>query len=570
LQKILHNSVAIVFSVFSLGLAYQVSNLYTSGQNSATTHSQVAWQQSSGQSAQADAWKGAQSVDPAKLVADLRQNGANQPRVLGASTTYAATTGSENNISSDFANNIILPAVSQILVNYNGNFNIPDFDIDLKTLTLTPRADLPVHSVPETNQYVWGTGFAINSDGYFVTNSHVISKHELESDVYNDVKTHFDDVYQYEFDNLNKQQSDQLNAYYDSTYGPAGDPTGDAKFAQDISDQIGKYITANIKDDITQQIVVLNPSIRSSTASLDKGKELDEMLQRGLPATIVSYNDNYNTDQKDVAILKVDQNNLPNLTLSSADDLQVGKPVTVFGFPANAEIDATDFQPSETQGIISSVKSLDGMKLYQLDAKISEGSSGSPVINNKGEVVGITTLVSTGSGFGDNFGYALPISVIRDAMVASNVQNPQSPYDKAMLAALGFQNQQFCRKANAQFDIAKAANDKFIPTDQINSYINSCQALIASGKSLDSTKDIVINYVKTQKAVSISVLAVLLLLLAAGGYFLLRVLRRHSEEQASTSANQSMPIAVTAQADQQPMPPIPPQVPPASINSPTV
>ena len=55
----------------------------------------------------------------------------------------------------------------------------------------------------------------------------------------------------------------------------------------------------------------------------------------------------------------------------------------------------------------------DGVKYIQIDAAINPGNSGGPLVNKKGEIIGINSFIITG---GDNLGFALPVSYIREAL----------------------------------------------------------------------------------------------------------------------------------------------------------
>lgn len=93
------------------------------------------------------------------------------------------------------------------------------------------------------------------------------------------------------------------------------------------------------------------------------------------------------TDQNhDLAILKLKAQNLPALLLGSTTSLKSGSKIAVIGSPLGLEGTLSD-------GIVSATReSADHYRLLQITAPISPGSSGSPVINSTGEVVGIATM----------------------------------------------------------------------------------------------------------------------------------------------------------------------------------
>ena len=102
---------------------------------------------------------------------------------------------------------------------------------------------------------------------------------------------------------------------------------------------------------------------------------------------------------KDVALLKVEENNLPFIQLSGSTPKE-GEDVVVIGSPLG-------LSTTITTGIISNIRGNDG--LLQISAPISPGSSGSPVLNSNGEAIGMATLLMEG---GQNLNFAIPASYI--------------------------------------------------------------------------------------------------------------------------------------------------------------
>ncbi len=101
----------------------------------------------------------------------------------------------------------------------------------------------------------------------------------------------------------------------------------------------------------------------------------------------------------DIAIIKIDQDNLPFLVLEqllSPDDL-VGSEVVAIGNPLNIGI-------TITRGIISQVMVGDGVKFLQTDTPINPGNSGGPLIDKMGRVIGMNTLKMKDA---DGMGFAI-------------------------------------------------------------------------------------------------------------------------------------------------------------------
>src|ERR1019366_1252384 len=120
--------------------------------------------------------------------------------------------------------------------------------------------------------------------------------------------------------------------------------------------------------------------------------------------------DVYNTVNKvaddsvrDISVLRVPGFNLAQAKLGDSESVQVGQKVFVIGNPFG-------LQNSLTDGIVSAVRQFDGVRLFQISAPISPGSSGSPVVNTDGEVIAIAVAKWRG---GENLNFAIPINYAR-------------------------------------------------------------------------------------------------------------------------------------------------------------
>lgn len=117
---------------------------------------------------------------------------------------------------------------------------------------------------------------------------------------------------------------------------------------------------------------------------------------------------------RDVAVIKAHGQNFRKLTLANSDRVQVGEEVVAIGNPLS--LDST-----VSNGIVSGVRpgSNDGGRLLQITAPISTGSSGGPLFNMAGGVIGITTMYLKG---GENLNFAIPINDAKP-LLGSNTAN---------------------------------------------------------------------------------------------------------------------------------------------------
>ena len=115
-------------------------------------------------------------------------------------------------------------------------------------------------------------------------------------------------------------------------------------------------------------------------------------------------------DETDLAVLKIDEKNLPALPLGDSDALRQGQIVLAYGSPLGLE-------NSVSMGIVSAVgRQLeidDPMVYIQTDAPINPGNSGGPLVDTEGRVVGINTMILSQSGGNEGLGFAAPSNIVK-------------------------------------------------------------------------------------------------------------------------------------------------------------
>ena len=149
----------------------------------------------------------------------------------------------------------------------------------------------------------------------------------------------------------------------------------------------------------------------------------------------------------DVAVIKVDGSNLPVAALGDDNVARVGQWVVAIGNPLGLDF-------TVTAGIISAKgRPLPGLlqgnyaitDYIQTDAAINPGNSGGPLVNIRGEVIGINSAIASSTGFYAGYGFAIPVSL------AKQVMEDLIAYGKVRRAVIGV------RIGDAGADDAKAA-----------------------------------------------------------------------------------------------------------------
>jgi preprotein translocase subunit Sss1 len=212
---------------------------------------------------------------------------------------------------------------------------------------------------------------------------------------------------------------------------------------------------------------------------------------------MISVNDNFYRDKKDAAIIKIDEDKLPAIKLGNSDSLRTGETIFVYGFPGTADFNLKNMLESTfSKGIIGAFKDSDNkdFKIIQTDAKVSRGSSGGPLLNNRGEVVGLITY-QTGEldqAAGDNFAFAIPINSVTDIIKEGYIdgtegESKEGDYSRHFRLGLIYLRNSECKKAIREFNYAVSkVNDKFEKGENVQNYLNQCSSIIKTNQSADT------------------------------------------------------------------------------------
>ncbi len=312
-----------------------------------------------------------------------------------------------------------------------------------------------------------GTGFFISEDGYLVTNCHVIDRDSLFVRKQFILST-FQDVTDanikaleksWEVD-LNEEQRNLLFSTYNAIYSQVS-----TMFLFDLKKNI--YIEYREDNDDTVSAIVTKPA---------------KLILKGKPMP-----------GKDIALLKIDSaKNLPCLLLSKEPIAQVGSQLYVYGYPgyvASNSFLAPDavIEPTLTTGIISGVKkSIGGWPVIQTDATISYGSSGGPVCNQEGEVIGLATFGSLGQGnaeLASGFNFAIPVSLVQDFIDTARIKTKMSEVTELFNEGLALYYKEYYRNALSKFESAEKLNKSY---PLLSLYITNSKSRIGAGADKQS------------------------------------------------------------------------------------
>jgi len=261
------------------------------------------------------------------------------------------------------------------------------------------------------SESIQGSGFLYRPDGYLITNGHVV-----QLAVANDAEA----------------EKARLHEAGECLVNEAKQRLG-----HDLTVSEFKVLESGLEKGYS-----ISP--RRLTIHLENGTQYDGSVKAYSPPMSSS------NGGKDVAIIKIDANNLPTVPLGDSSTVNDHDPIFVLGYPGAAEISATSIlTASGTDGIISAVKAMDntGTPLLQTNASINHGNSGGPAFDAQGNAIGIATLGSQAAGFN----FLVPINTAMEFVHQAGAQPDHTSglFDKTWHDALDAYAAQKWTKAHA-------------------------------------------------------------------------------------------------------------------------
>lgn len=287
-----------------------------------------------------------------------------------------------------------------------------------------------------------GSGFFINSDGYIVTNAHVVSAVE------------------------GGEKGCRERLFYNLVRKITGGEDPD-KIAQDRKDRI-KANSVEEGVEYYQNVVLFNET-GSETFKFD-------LKKLGTPIGDAKAAEGGN---KDIAIIKIGLKNTPALLLEDSNTIQYQDKVTAIGYPGAADMKESLSEASVMDTTVANPNKRleDKTPVIQLNQIMSPGSSGGPVLNEKGKVVGIVTFNRYNvANEADRITFAVPASVIKEFLSPAGATNQTGTINELYQKGLDLYAQGNYREAKINFDAVKGL---FRYHSEIDRLIRDCNQKLA-------------------------------------------------------------------------------------------
>ncbi len=199
---------------------------------------------------------------------------------------------------------------------------------------------------------------------------------------------------------------------YTSSFGAlvGSVPQGAALFGQQIATGSGVILDPNgyiiTNNHVIRGAKRVRVRLSAEAVGADSGNSILSQGGKLVGARVIGFD-----LETDLAVLKIDLQDLPYLALGDSDDLFQGQLVFAFGSPMG-------LTNSVSFGIVSTVArqlERDNPMIYvQTDVAINPGNSGGPLVNIKGEVIGINTLIMTQGGGSEGLSFSAPSNIVKN------------------------------------------------------------------------------------------------------------------------------------------------------------
>lgn len=284
-----------------------------------------------------------------------------------------------------------------------------------------------------------------------------------------------------------------------------GTSVAQAQSAQEIAKRAFASTVLLVMEDANGQPLSLGSGFFVRDGEVASNLHVVEGAARGY-AKIVGQKPKYDIEgvtavdpERDLVVLNISGVRASSLTLGSSDAVQVGETVYAVGNPQGLE-------GTFSQGIVSSIREVGSDKLLQITAPISPGSSGGPVLNGKGEVIGVSVATFRG---GQNLNFAIPSNYLKALLGKAGSPKPlaqakPAKSQRSILADLGGRSsegvvgRQFIWDSYISYGIvfpASHGNFTFSLRNQLREPVKDVYALVVFYDRYNAPLDVaVVNY----------------------------------------------------------------------------
>jgi serine protease Do len=334
-----------------------------------------------------------------------------------------------------------------------------------------------------------GSGFIVTPDGYVITNAHVVDENDDETKK-SFAEQSFVEILQRDVKTLEEAMTRPM--------------AEDEK--QAITDAYSWYFSQTMEVSEIQKNFYVQIGITGKSGRIESLRVPAKIVTQGAPIP-----------GKDVAILKMsEKHQYPTIRVGDDQDMRIGDQVFVLGYPAVATFhplisEESMAEASLTRGLVSARKSMKGgWDVLQIDAAITHGNSGGPVMNENGEVIGLATFGSIDAQRGQEvqgMNFIVPTTVVKEFIRKGNIHPAMSDISVAYEEAMDLFDQSHFKKALEKFNEVRDMNSSF---PFIDKYVRDTKRKIDQGLDKPEKDPMMMYYIIGGGALLLIIVLVLL------------------------------------------------------------